>query len=133
MTLKVFQNSYSVECLWIATSEGRIIFIINKLNLLLMPNFLALAIYFTFQTKSFWNKGIDTCFNNIVCMLLDSNFDFHGGYCWLLLVTKWLLFVTAGYHSLLLVPTFRMNDHWQITYMSHLMDFVRLIVCQNGG
>ena len=84
---------------------------INELDLLLVPNFLALAIYFTFQTKSFWNDRNDTCFNNVECMLLDHNFDFHGGYCWLLLVTRWLLFVSAGYQSLLLVLTFRMNDH----------------------
>ena len=112
-TLKVFQNSYSVECWWTATSEGRLVryimFMIKKLHLLWVPNFIALGIYFLCGTKRFWNEKTDTCFN-VWFVLLGRNFDFLGGYCllpnvyyWLLLVTWWLLLVTGGYCSLPLV------------------------------
>ena len=61
-----------------------------------MLNFITLAIYFIFQTKSSWNEGIDTCFN-VKCGLLGRNFDFLGGY---FVVTARYLVFTAGYCSL---------------------------------
>ena len=70
-----------------------IIFMINKLDLLWVPNFIALGIYFIFETKTSWNDGIDTCFN-VECVLLGHNFDFLGGY---MVVTDRYLVVTAGY------------------------------------
>ena len=73
-----------------------------------MPNFIALDIYFIFGTKFSWSEVIDTCFN-VEYVLLGRSFDFLGGYLELLLVTWWLLPVTGGYWSLMLVPTFRMN------------------------
>ena len=96
---------------------------INEPDLLWVPNFIALGIYFIFGTKFSWNEGINTCFN-VGCVLLGRNFDFLGGY---LAVTARYLVVTAGYFSLpngyclllvptaryrllLLVPTFSMND-----------------------
>ena len=79
---------------------SNIIFKINELDLLLVPNFIALEIYFCFAGKFFWNKGlIDTCFN-VECALLDGNFDFFGGY---LVVNARYLVVTARYWWLLLV------------------------------
>ena len=102
-----------------------IIFMINKLELLWLPNFVALEIYFIFWTIFSWNDGIDTYFN-VEYVLLGLNFDFLGGYfslpsgnCSLPLFTWWLLLVgycslplvTARYRSLLLVPTFRMNEY----------------------
>ena len=92
---------------------------INELDLLWLPNFIALGIYFIFWTKFSWNEGIDTCCN-VECVLLGCNFDFLGGYlvvtgCYfsllsgyflLLLVTWWLLLVTASY---LLLPTYITN------------------------
>ena len=78
---------------------------INKLDLLWLPNFIALEIYFIFGTKFTWNEGIDTCLNG-GCMLLDRNFDSFGGY---LVVTARYLVVTVRYRSLLLVLTFSMN------------------------
>ena len=61
-----------------------------------MPNFIALAIYFIFGTKYFWNEGTNTCFN-VECVLFRRNFDFFGGY---LVVTARHLVVTACYCSL---------------------------------
>ena len=107
MTLKVFQNSYSVECWWTATSEGRLSYhmFINEPDLLWVPSFIALGIYFLFGTKFSRNEGIDICFN-VEYVLLGRNFDFLGGYrslpsgyYWLQLVTWWLLFVIARYCS----------------------------------
>ena len=49
--------------------------------------------HFIFGIKFSWNEGIDICFN-VECVLIGRNFDFFGGYWWLLLVTKWLLLVT---------------------------------------
>ena len=49
---------------------------------------------------------IDTCFN-VECVLLSRNFDFLGGY---LVVNARYLVVTTRYRSLLLVPTFSMNE-----------------------
>ena len=74
-----------------------IIFMINELDLLWLPNFIALGIYFIFVTKFSWNERIDTCFN-VECVLLGRNFDFLGGY---LVVTARYLVVTGGYCSLL--------------------------------
>ena len=83
---------------------SNVIFMIDKLGLLWLPDFLALGIYFSFGTRFSWNEGIDTCFN-VECVLLGRNFDFLGGYCSLpsgyyplLFVTWWLLVVTARSH-----------------------------------
>ena len=94
---------------------SNIIFMINELDLLSMPNLIALEIYFIFGTKSSWNERIGTCLI-VECVLLGRNFDFLGGY---LVVATLYLVVTAGYCSLLvvtaryclllLVPTFSMN------------------------
>ena len=43
-------------------------------------------------------------------MLLDRSFDFLGGYCLLPNGFYWLLLVNGRYHSLLLVPTFSLNE-----------------------
>ena len=130
MTLKVSQNSYSGEQSLVKVAY-HIIFMINELHLLWVPNFIALGIYFLFGTKFSWNEETDSCFS-VECMLLDRNFDFLGcylvvtarylmvttGYCSLpcgycsLSCGYWsLLVVTARYRSLLLVPTFSMNEH----------------------
>ena len=94
---------------------------INELDLLWLPNFIALGIYLVFGTKFSWNEGIDTCFN-VECMLLGHNFDFLGGYyllssgyCLLLGGYWWLLLLGL----LLLVPTFSMNAR---NAGSHRMD-----------
>ena len=71
---------------------------IKEHDLLWVPNFIALGIYFLFRTKFSWNEGIDTCFN-VECVLLGRNLDFLGGY----------LVVIARYWWLLLVSTFSMN------------------------
>ena len=79
-----------------------------------MPNFIALEIYFIFGTKFFWYEGIHICFN-VECVLFGCNFDVLGGY--LVVTARYLVFtarylvVTGGYCSLLLVPTFSMNEH----------------------
>ena len=79
MTLKVFQNSYSGEQSLVKVAY-HIIFMINELHLLWVPNFIAIGIYFLFGTKFSWNEETDTCFN-VECVLLGRNFDFLGGYC----------------------------------------------------
>ena len=92
---------------------------INELDLLWLPNFIPLWIYFIFGTKFSWNEGIDTCFN-VACVLLGRTFDFLGGYwslpsgyCSLLLVTWWLLLVTARYYPFpLLVWTSSFRFHF---------------------
>ena len=95
---------------------SNIIFKTNELDLLWVLNFIALGIYFIFGTKFFWNAGIDTCFN-VEYVLLGRNFDYFGGY--LVVTARYLvvtgaycllLVVTARYQSLLLVPTFSMNN-----------------------
>ena len=119
MTLKVFQNGYSVECWWTA-SKGRLSCHIYfyELDLLWVPNLIVLGIYFLFWTKFFWNVGIDTCFN-VECVLLGRNFYFLCGY---LLVTPlylvvasrygWLLLITARYYAFqLLVWTLEKNKN----------------------
>ena len=93
---------------------------INNLEPLSLPNFIALAIYFIFGAKFSWNKGIGTCFN-AECALFGRNFDFLGGYLvvtarYLVITARYfggyclLLVVTARYRSLLLVPIFSMNE-----------------------
>ena len=86
---------------------------INELDLLWVPNFIALEIYFLFGTKFSWNEEIGTCFN-VECALLDRNSDFLGGYLVVthsyLKVTSHYLVVTARYRSLLLVPSFTMDE-----------------------
>ena len=92
---------------------------INELDLLWVPNFITLGVYFIFGTKFSSNEGNDTCFN-IECVLLDRSFDFLGSYlvlnaCYLVVTIRYLvvtggycllLSVTARYRSLLLVLTF---------------------------
>ena len=131
-------NTKSVQVLNFRSryATSNIIFMINKLDLLRLANFITLGIYFIFGTKFSWNEGIDTCFN-VKCVLLGRNFDFLGGYlfitCSLLVVTAHYVVVTGGYcrllggycqlllvnhHSslvtrycsLLLAPAFSMND-----------------------
>ena len=59
---------------------------VYELDLLSVPNFIALAVYFLFGTKFSWNEVIDTCFN-VEYVLLDRNFDFLSGYNRYLMVT----------------------------------------------
>ena len=94
---------------------SNIIFKINELNLLSVPNFIALGMYFIFGIRFSWNEEIYTPFN-VEYVLLGCNFGVFGGYlvfnprylavptrhCSLLLVTArywWLLLVTACYCS----------------------------------
>ena len=79
---------------------------VNETDLLWLPYFIVLGIYFIFGTKFSWN---DTCFN-IEYALLGRNFDFLGVYLvvtapnlWLLLVTVHYLVVIGEYCSLPLV------------------------------
>ena len=81
---------------------------INKLDLLRLPNFIAFGIYFIFGTKLSWNEGIDTCFN-FEFVLLGRNFDFLGGY---LVVTARYLEVTARYWWLLLLTLVTGHSHF---------------------
>ena len=85
---------------------------INEPDLLRLPNFIALGIYFIFGTKFPWNEGTDTCFN-VEFVLIGRDFYFLGSYLVVtaryLVVTARYLVVTARYRSLLLVPTFSMN------------------------
>ena len=95
---------------------------INKLDLIWGPNFIVLRIYFIFGTKFSWNEGIDTCFN-VECVLLGRNFGFFGGY---FVVNARCLVVTARYRSLLLVPTFSMNE-----FYCNLKNVCKVHVLQN--
>ena len=63
---------------------------INKLDLLWLPNLIVLGIYFILGTKFSWNERIDTCI-----WFCFWYFGFLGGY----------LVVTARYLGLLLVTT----------------------------
>ena len=129
-TLTVFQNSYSGEQSLVKVAY-HIIFMINEHHLLWVPNFIALGMYFLLETKFSWREETNTCFN-VECVLLDHNFNFLGcylvvtarylmvttgycslpcGYCSLSCGYCSLLVVTARYRSLLLVPTFSMNEH----------------------
>ena len=108
---------------------SNITFKINKLDLLWVLNFIALRIYFIFGTKFSWNEGIDTCFN-VECVLLSRNFNYFGGYLvvtarYLAITARYcllpggycsLLVVTARYCSVLLVPTFSMNNFENRSY-----------------
>ena len=141
MTFKVFQGSYSVnagEQSFLKVAY-HIIFMIDELQVLWLPSFIALGICFLCGTRFSWNEETDTCFN-VECVLLGRNFDFLGGYCslpngyywlvvlpggycslpngyyWLLLVTWWLLLVTGGYFSLPLVLTSSMNEYHEISF-----------------
>ena len=78
---------------------------INKLDLLWLPNLVALWIYFIFGTNFSWNEGIDACFN-VKYVLRGRNFDFlvvSARYCLLPAGYWWLLLATGGYCSLPLV------------------------------
>ena len=68
----------------------------NKLDLLCVPNFIALRIYFILGTKFSWNEGTDTYFN-VECVLLGHNVYFLGGS---LVVTACYIVVIASYCSL---------------------------------
>ena len=88
---------------------------INELDLLWVPNFIACGMYFNFRIKFSWKEGIDTCFN-VEFVLIGRNFNFLDGY---LVVTARYLVVTGGYYSLpggycslLLVHAFSMNRQW---------------------
>ena len=61
MTYKAFQNSYSVENWWTELQKVvyHIIFMINELDQLGVPNVIPLEIYFLFETTFSWNKGIE--------------------------------------------------------------------------
>ena len=114
-------------CFWRLLIISDIIFMINELHLLWVPNFIALGIYFLFGIKFSWKEETGTCFD-VECVLLGRNFDFLGGY--LVVTARYLIMVTTGYargfcslpsgycsllevttryHSLLLVPTFSMS------------------------
>ena len=87
------------------SGTSNITFMINKLDLLWVRNFVTFGIYFIFETKF----SLNACFD-VKCVLLGRNFDFLGGYCslpsgyyWWPLVTWWLLLITDGYCSLPLV------------------------------
>ena len=85
------------------TADSNIILKIKELDLLWLPNLIALWIYFIFGTKFPWNGGIDTWFN-IECVFLTIILIFLlGGYCLSLLISWWLLVVTAHYWWLLFV------------------------------
>ena len=56
-----------------------IIFTINELHLLWVPNFMALGISFLFGSKFSWNEETDTCFN-VECVLFGRHFDFFCDY-----------------------------------------------------
>ena len=73
---------------------------VNKLDLLWMSNFIALEMYFNFETKFFWNEENDTCFNIKFVLGLILIF---------FVVTACYLVVIARYRSFLLVTTFSMN------------------------
>ena len=69
-----------------------IIFMINEHQLLRVPNFIAIEIYFLYGTKFSGNEETYTCFD-VECMLLGRNYDFLGDY---LVDTFRYLSVTTG-------------------------------------
>ena len=82
MTLKIFQKAILQnvgEQLLLKVAYYNV-FMINELNLLWVPYFIAFGIYFLFVTKFSWNEQTDIYFN-AECVLLGRNFDFLGGYC----------------------------------------------------
>ena len=94
-----------------------IIFMINKLDLLWVPNFIALGIYiFLDQIFLEWRDWYILVLMSNMCYLVIILVLF-GGYAvitaYSLVVTArccLLLLVTARYRSLLLVAIFKMND-----------------------
>ena len=65
---------------------SNIIYKINELDLLWVPNFISLEINFIFWTKFSWNEEIDTFLMLDVCYLVVG-FIFLAVTLWLLLVT----------------------------------------------
>ena len=65
---------------------SNIIYKINELDLLWVPNFISLEINFIFWTKFSWNEEIDTFLMLNVCYLVVG-FIFLAVTLWLLLVT----------------------------------------------
>ena len=100
---------------------SNIIFKIYELDLLWVPHFIALGLYFIFGTKFSWNKGIDTCFN-VECVLLGRIF-----YFWWLLGGYWSL--PSGYCSLPLVTARSHFKYERIKNLSHRLFFLHLIFC----
>ena len=65
---------------------SNIIYKINELDLLWVPNFISLEVTFIFWTKFSWNEEIDTFLMLNVCYLVVA-FIFLAVTLWLLLVT----------------------------------------------
>ena len=85
MAPKVFQNNYSVECWWTAASEGHIF--INELDLLWVPNFIALWVYIFFLGPIHLGmRELILALMSIVCYLAIILL--------FLVITWWLLLVT---------------------------------------
>ena len=114
---------------------SNIIFMINELDMLRMPNFIALGIYFIFGPNLPGMRGLilvlmwNVCYLAVILILLVVAW-------WLLLITKWLLLVTAhylvvtgGYCSLLFVPNFSMTSFF-LCLASNLC-LVRLLQSQH--
>ena len=87
---------------------SNIIFMINKLDLLSLPDFIVLE-YISFLGPNFPGmKGLilvlmsNICYLAVILIFLVVTW-------WLLLVIWWLLVVTTCYRWLLLVPTFSVN------------------------
>ena len=86
--------------------------IIFTVNVVWVPNFTALRIYFLFGTKFSRNEGIDTCFDAeyvFTLRLFWFSWWLLVGYCLLPVGYCSLLVVSAHYCSLLLDLTFSMN------------------------
>ena len=65
---------------------SNIIFKINELDLLWVPNFIKLEIYFINGTKFFWNEGLMLVLTSNLCYLVEILI--------FLVITWWLLLVT---------------------------------------
>ena len=80
---------------------------IKELDLTWVPNFIALGIFFIFETKFSWNEEI--------VLVLMSNVCYLAGILFFLVVTTRYLVVTAGYCWLpggyCSFPTFSMNEN----------------------
>ena len=114
MALKVFgiailKNAGEQSLLKIAY---HIIFTINELELLWVPNFIALGIYFIFGSKFSWNEGIDSSLMSnvgylaviLIFLVVTARYlVVSAGYCSLPGGYWWLLLVTACYCSFLLL------------------------------
>ena len=92
--------------------QSQISYLINELNLLWVPNFMALEIYFIFGTKFSWNEVIDTCFN-VEYVSLGRNFHFLDGY---FVVTAPYCLLPSGYCSFPLLIWTKNND-WRLPSM----------------